>query len=57
MRCEVEFTDEFEEWWNSLTGCEQRVVDAYVKMLEKFGVGLGHPYSSDIRRVINFTNT
>jgi hypothetical protein len=33
------------------------VVDAYVKMLEKFGVGLGHPYSSDIRRVINFTNT
>lgn len=48
MRCEVEYTDEFEQWWNTLTESEQEVVDAYVKMLEEFGVGLGHPYSSDI---------
>lgn len=49
MRCDVEYTDEFENWWNTLTAEEQAVVDAYVKMLEEFGVGLGFPYSSDIR--------
>lgn len=49
MRCEVEYTDEFEEWWNELDEGEQATVDAYVRMLEEFGVGLGHPYSSDLR--------
>lgn len=49
MRCEVEYTDEFEEWWNSLGENEQAAVDAYVKMLEEFGVALGFPYSSDIK--------
>ncbi len=49
MRCEVEYTDEFEEWWNTLNEGEQSTVDAYVKMLEEFGVGLGYPYSSDIK--------
>ena len=49
MRCEVEYTDEFENWWNQLNDGEQAAVDAYVKMLEQFGVALGHPYSSDIR--------
>ncbi len=49
MNCEVEYTDEFEDWWNSLNEDEQATVDAYVKMLEEFGVGLGHPYSSDIK--------
>jgi len=49
MRCEVEFTDEFEQWWDTLSEGEQGVVDAYVKMLEEFGVGLGYPYSSDIK--------
>jgi hypothetical protein len=49
MNCEIEYTDEFEEWWNSLNEAEQATIDAYVKMLEEFGVGLGHPYSSDIK--------
>ncbi len=49
MGCEVEYTDEFENWWNQLNADEQETVDAYVVMLEEFGVGLGHPYSSDIR--------
>ena len=49
MRCDVEYTDEFEEWWSSLTESEQGVIDAYVKMLEEFGIALGHPYSSDIK--------
>ncbi len=38
MRCEVEYTGEFEEWWNTLSESEQATVNAYVKMLEEFGV-------------------
>lgn len=49
MRCEVEYTDEFEHWWNGLNESEQAAVDAYVKMLEEFGIALGFPYSSDIK--------
>ena len=49
MSCEVEYTHEFEDWWNGLNENEQATVAAYVGMLEEFGVGLGHPYSSDIR--------
>lgn len=49
MPCEVEYTDEFEDWWNTLDESEQAAVDAYVKMLEEFGVALPFPYSSDIK--------
>jgi hypothetical protein len=49
MRCEVEYTEEFEEWWTSLDQDEQTTVDAYVRLLEQFGVGLGYPYSSDVK--------
>ncbi len=35
MAYEVEYTDEFEEWWNQLNEDEQATVDAYVKMLEQ----------------------
>lgn len=49
MSCEVEYTNEFEEWWNELSEDEQATVDAYVRMLEEFGVALGFPYSSDIK--------
>jgi hypothetical protein len=37
---EVEFTDEFEEWWNSLTEDEQESVDFGVRLLEERGVSL-----------------
>lgn len=49
MPFEVEYTDEFEQWWNTLDESGQATVDAYVKMLEEFGVALGFPYSSDIK--------
>ncbi len=49
MPCEVEYTDEFEDWWNTLDEAEQGSVDAYVRMLEEFAVALGFPYSSDIK--------
>ena len=42
--CEVEFTDEFGEWWSGLAADEQETVRAYVKLLEDYGVALKHPY-------------
>ncbi|MAF05841.1 type II toxin-antitoxin system RelE/ParE family toxin [Herbaspirillum huttiense] len=48
MQCEVEFTDEFEDWWDRLNDAEQTSVAAYVGLLEKNGPALRHPYSSGI---------
>lgn len=53
MRCEVEYTDEFESWWYTLTEDAQIAVAAYVTLLEEYGVGLGYPYSSDIKMAAN----
>jgi len=49
MSCDVEFTDEFEVWWDGLTPEEQQSVNTYVILLEAKGVALGFPQSSDIR--------
>jgi hypothetical protein len=46
---EVEYTDEFEGWWDGLSEAEQEDVAAYVTLLEKKGPTLPFPYSSDIR--------
>jgi hypothetical protein len=48
MACDVEFTDEFGEWWGDLSSEEQASVRAYVKVLEDYGVGLKHPYCSSV---------
>ena len=34
---EVEYTDEFGDWWSGLTQAEQVAVDASVRMLEAHG--------------------
>lgn len=47
---EVEYTDEFGDWWNGLTEAEQESVDASVRLLEERGPHLGHPHSSGIAR-------
>ena len=47
---EVEYTDEFGDWWNGLTQAEQESVDASVRLLEERGPQLGHPHSSGIAR-------
>jgi hypothetical protein len=44
----VEFTDEFGEWWNSLSEAEQDDIDAVVGLLESKGPSLPFPYSSGI---------
>ena len=40
---EVEFTDQFELWWNTLSTEEQQSIDAAVGLLEERGPGLGRP--------------
>ncbi|MDR1109603.1 MAG: type II toxin-antitoxin system RelE/ParE family toxin [Deltaproteobacteria bacterium] len=46
---EVEFTDEFEEWWDALTVAAQESVGAKVQMLEVLGPSLGYPHSTSIK--------
>jgi hypothetical protein len=46
---EVEFTEEFERWWNDLTEEEQIAIDAKVRLLEEKGPNLSHPHSSGIK--------
>ncbi len=45
---EVEYTDEFEVWWSSLTEDEQVSVAASVQLLQERGPSLGFPHSSGI---------
>ena len=49
MPWEVEFTDEFEQWWNSLSETEQGRVDARVQLLMERGPNLPFPFSSQIK--------
>ena len=50
MPCEVEYTDEFEVWWNGLDEDEQAAVSAYVGLLAERGATLPFPYSSGVER-------
>jgi len=49
MSWEVEYTDEFEEWWHCLTEKEQVSVDASVRLLELLGPSLKFPHSSGVK--------
>jgi len=48
MAWEIEYTDEFGVWWNSLNEEEQIDIDSVVGLLEEKGPHLPYPYSSDI---------
>ena len=48
MEWDVEFTDEFEEWWNGLAIEEQENVSASVILLQRFGPNLRFPHSSSV---------
>ena len=45
---EVEFTDEFEDWWHTLSETEQGKIDARVGLLMERGPNLGFPFSSQV---------
>jgi hypothetical protein len=46
---EVEYTDEFEQWWNTLSLEEQAAIDAAVDMLAQIGPALGRPWVDTIK--------
>ncbi len=48
MEWDIEYTDEFEEWWDGLTEGEQESVRASVKLLGDLGPQLPFPHSSGI---------
>ncbi len=48
MPCEVEFTDEFEEWWDSLDEAEQDSVARIVVRLREEGPALSRPYADTL---------
>jgi hypothetical protein len=45
---EVEYADEFDAWWNSLTAEEQDSVARGVVLLSQVGVNLGRPYADTV---------
>lgn len=45
---EVIATDEFVEWYESLSSGDQAAVDRYVGLLEARGPNLGHPHCSGL---------
>lgn len=49
MAWAVEFTDEFEGWWNGLSEDEQVDVDAKVRLLEELGPALGRPHADTVQ--------
>ncbi len=48
MAWEVEYTDEFGDWWNGLTSEEQIELAAKVRLLEQHGPVLPRPHSDAI---------
>jgi len=47
---DVEFTDEFGEWWGSLTEDEQESLTVGVKLLQVLGPALGRPYADTVKK-------
>jgi hypothetical protein len=45
---EVEYTDEFEQWWATLSQSEQEEVSAKVELLEEHGPTLPRPHADVI---------
>ncbi len=43
MAWEAEFTDEFENWWNTLSEEQQEQITAAVEVLQQHGPTLGRP--------------
>lgn len=46
---DLEYTDEFGEWWNGLSAEEQESVDFSMQLLATFGVGLRRPHADTVR--------
>lgn len=49
MECEVEYTDEFGEWWDTLTEDEQDSVRDIIALLRERGPLLGRPHADTLQ--------
>lgn len=49
MATEVEYTEDFEQWYLTLDEAAQDSIDVLVELLQEKGVNLRSPYSSDIK--------
>ena len=49
MKWDVEYTDEFGDWWSDLEDAIQEDIASVVGLLENRGPALDHPYSSAIK--------
>jgi len=50
MAWEIEFSEEFGEWWENLSAEEQESVARGVKLLEATGPALGRPYAETLAK-------
>jgi hypothetical protein len=48
VACEIEFSDEFGGWWDSLAEDEQESVTYTIKLLEQEGLNLTRPHTAVI---------
>lgn len=46
---QVEYTDEFGEWWEALSPAEQASLEAGIRLLEQFGPHLSRPYADTLK--------
>jgi hypothetical protein len=46
---DVEVTDQFEQWWDTLSVEEQESIEAAVELLEQRGPGLGRPLVDTVK--------
>jgi hypothetical protein len=49
MTWDVEYTDQFEEWWGDLTTEEQEAIVAAEEFLEEHGPALGLPFVDTVK--------
>jgi len=52
----IEYIDEFEEYWNTLTDDEQASVDASIQLLEEIGPNLGRPHVNTVNKYSRHSN-
>ena len=48
MPWEVEYTEEFQEWWTELAPRQREAIEAKVDLLSRRGSNLGYPHTSAI---------
>lgn len=49
MKWEIEYTDEFEKWWDTLSETEQESIAVSVGLLEVMGPNLPRPHSDTVK--------